>query len=70
MDEIVRQINQECKNSVIVIRHSIKTICEFYSRDGKLLLSREYGNSPMQYKKLLVDLTFYHSHERIALEII
>lgn len=70
MEDIIRQINQECKNSVIVVRYSIKTICEFYSRDGKLLLSHEYGNSPMQYKKLLGDLTFYHSHERIALEAI
>lgn len=67
MDELIQKINQECKNSVIVIRHSIKTICEFYSRDGRLILSHEYGNSPMQYKKLLGDLTFYHSHERIAL---
>lgn len=70
MDELIMKINQECKNSVIVIRHSLKTICEFYSRDGKLIVSLEYGNSPMQYKKLLGDLTFYHSHERIALEAI
>ena len=70
MDELIQKINQECKNSVIVIHHSIKTICEFYSRDGRLVLSHEYGNSPMQYKKLLGDLTFYHSHERIALETI
>ena len=70
MDELIRQINQECKNSVIVVHHSLKTICEFYSRDGQLVLSHEYGNSPMQYKKLLGDLTFYHSHERIALETI
>jgi hypothetical protein len=70
MDEIIRQINQECKNSVIVIRHSIKTICEFYSRDGRLVLSNEYGNSPMQEKRLLGDLRFYASHERIALETI
>ncbi|MDY0388523.1 MAG: hypothetical protein RBT65_15655 [Methanolobus sp.] len=70
MDELIKKINQERKNSVIVVRHSLFTICEFYSRDGKLLLSRKYGNSPMQYKKLLGDLTFYAFHERIALEII
>lgn len=70
MDELICQINQECKNSVIVIRHSLKTICEFYSRDGRLVMSKEYNNSPMQLKRLLGDLRFYASHERIALEAI
>ena len=41
MEEIIMKINQECKNSVIVVRHSLFTICEFYSRDGRLILSQE-----------------------------
>lgn len=70
MDEIIRQINQECRNSVIVVRHSLVTICEFYTRTGELIMSRQYNNSPMQLKRLLGDLRFYASHERIALETI